>query len=107
MEGYKEFLELRKYLFYHLIKLQADGKMEHHKTYEGEFDITYRYSNYFEPVSENKCINAEITNVTLALHCYVIGPSRHYMWSGKTLLECVQKARKDIEEWCEEACDDC
>lgn len=36
------------------------------------------------------------------LHCYVIGPSRHYEWRGRTMDEALDKAEADINTWIEE-----
>lgn len=38
----------------------------------------------------------------VVLHCYVIGPNRHYMWSGSTFDEAVTKAENAVNSWCDE-----
>lgn len=82
----KPLSEIREKLMFYIGKaLEEDGHCKH---YEGSFSIGL--PNYFDP------------NWTLGLDCYVIGPSRHYSWSGGTLAECVSSARKDIDEWCAE-----
>lgn len=95
LEGYAEFLKLRRYL------LDALGKidMECHKSYEGTFELLLSYPCYFD----DEAGGDEPDAVTITLHCYVIGPSRHYSWSGATLAKAVQRARKDIERWVAEA----
>ena len=87
-------VRLRSKLFQYIQKsLEEDG---HCKSYEGTFEI--RMPSYFED-SHNPQNGDEWT---LALHCYVIGPSRHYEWQGKTMAEAISKAEKDINQWCAE-----
>lgn len=94
VNGYDKFLKLRRYV------LDALGKMdmEYCKSYEGSFELLINYPNYFD---EN-CGDTPTDNpdcVTINLHCYVLGPRRHYEWDGKSIQEAVVKARKDIEQW--------
>ena len=35
----------------------------------------------------------------IRLHCYVLGPGRHYEWKGRTLKNALDKAEKDINQW--------
>lgn len=65
------------------------------KSYEGAFEWTVCYPNYFE--DETGDMGA--TSFVLTLHCYVLGPARHYDWYGKTMNEALDKAEKDIHEW--------
>lgn len=67
------------------VSLAEDG---HCKSYEGRMEIVL--PGYFD---DQWGIN---------LHCYVIGPSRHYEWRGKTLDEALDKAESDILAWCAE-----
>ena len=86
------FNELRRDLFDEIRKrLEEDGLC---KRYEGCFEVTVVYPNYFEEKSgENE------PYYVVTLDCYVVGPSRHYNWQGKTLLEAVQTAERDIRKW--------
>lgn len=33
------------------------------------------------------------------LYCYLIGPQRQYEWYGKTLMDTLTEAEKDIDKW--------
>lgn len=67
----------------------------HCKSYEGAFAWTICYPDYFE--DEDGSQNASC--FILTLHCYVLGPGRHYDWKGKTMDEAMDKAERDIYEW--------
>lgn len=91
-ESMNKFYKLREDLFKQIDKaLEEDG---HHKSYEGTLEITCCYPNRFEENGENKP-----NYWVIELHCYVIGPSRHYDWDGKTFEEALFKADKEIREW--------
>lgn len=68
----------------------------HCKSYEGTWELTVSYPNYFE----DETATARPDFYQIALHCYVIGPSRHYDWSGKSWDECLAKCELDIDKWC-------
>jgi hypothetical protein len=70
--------------------LRVDG---HCKSYEGTVEV--KYPNYFERTSENQCV--------VTLHCYVLGPSRHYTWFGTTLDEALDRAFADVRQWVDDA----
>lgn len=60
----------------------------HHKSYEGAIRVclpSYFGGSYF-----------------VDLDCYVLGPSRHYEWPGKTLSEAVDKAMSEVKTWIKE-----
>ena len=65
------------------------------KSYEGAFEWTTCYPNYFD---DEKGVAAP-NYFVLELHCYVLGPSRHYRWYGKTRTEVLDKAEREIESW--------
>jgi hypothetical protein len=65
----------------------------HCKSYEGAMSI--QFPDYFEVLNRTE-------NYIIELHCYVIGPSRHYSWSGKTLTKALDEAEKDILSWISE-----
>ena len=67
----------------------------HCKSYEGTFEWTTCYPNYFD---DEKGIAGPNLYV-LELHCYVLGPARHYRWTGKTRSEVLDKAEKEIGSW--------
>ena len=65
--------------------IKMDG---HHKSYEGKLAMVWphRFTDEY----------------AIELSCYVIGPSRHYSWGGKSFDEALTKAEKDIREWIKE-----
>lgn len=38
----------------------------------------------------------------IELDCYVLGPRRHYEWTGKNLSEAIDKAMIDVKKWIKE-----
>lgn len=82
----KRFLTLRADLFAAIRhSLEQDG---HCKSYEGR--LAMQWPHYFEE------------EYTITLDCYVIGPSRHYYWTGKDFTEALDNAEKDIRAWIQE-----
>lgn len=73
-------------------QLEIDG---HCKSYEGTFEWTVCYPNYFD--DENGTSAPEY--YVLTLHCYVLGYGRHYDWRGKTVTKVLDKAEKEINSW--------
>lgn len=72
----------------------------HHKSYEGAFEIAIQFPNYFHtsdafPNTPEFCV--------IRLDCYVIGPSRHYEWSGVTMTGALNRCEADIDQWIQEA----
>lgn len=65
------------------------------KSYEGTFEWYFNYPNYFDDRDATQGPDGCI----LTLHCYVLGPSRHYKWLGKTPTECMGKAEEEITAW--------
>ena len=64
---------------------------DHHKSYEGIFEVAKCYPSYFERDEKPTWI--------ITLHCYVIGPHRHYNWRGETFEVALNKAEHDIRKW--------
>ena len=93
MDAKKRFLELRKKVMKAIDRELRSGPCC--KSYEGAFEWTVCYPNYFDDDSGNM----GATYFVLTLHCYVLGPSRHYDWHGKTMDEVLDKAEKDILKW--------
>ncbi len=95
LEGYKEFLELRRFVMEKIGKVDlSDGC----KSYEGTFELLLSYPNYFDEGDAGHSIDTP-DFAMITLYCYVIGHSRRHKWRGKTILEAVQKAKKAIESW--------
>ena len=67
----------------------------HCKSYEGTFEWTACYPNYFDDDTGE----SGPTYYVLTLHCYVLGPARHYEWAGKTMDEALDKAEAEIYSW--------
>lgn len=96
---YERFQNLRRKVMDGIAKaLKEDGYC---KSYEGAFEVTTCFPNYFD--DETATSGAEFYAITL--HCYVIGPSRHYEWNGKTFAQALDKAELEIESWLEESND--
>lgn len=89
----QRFFALRKRLF-EAIKSQLEED-SHCKSYEGALEITQCFPNYFE----DEYGNGGATYYVIELHCYVIGPHRHYRWDGKTFNEALRKAEREIYSW--------
>lgn len=92
-EFYQEFSKLRKVVHAEIGKYIEEG--EHHKSYEGEWFVSFGYPNYFEDESGE----APPDFCKLELHCYLIGPSRHYEWTGDTWQEAIRQCKKDLRKW--------
>lgn len=69
-----------------------------HKSYEGTWEVLISYPNYFD--DDTATAPPDFYRVTL--HCYVLGPGRHYDWDGKSLLEALNKCKHDIDQWTHE-----
>lgn len=91
----EDLYKLRKKLFKYIKKALMEDYP--HKGSEGAFSI--HLPNYFEDMEEKSGYG---NHWGLSLYCYVFGPNRHYTWYGKTLDECIKKAKKDIDSWCKE-----
>ena len=93
MREAERFFNLRKKVMKAIEEQLADDP--HCKSYEGTFEWTACYPNYFEDETGIKgpCL------YVLTLHCYVLGPFRHYEWRGKTKDEALMKAEAEINSW--------
>jgi len=91
----ERFLEFRRHVLDELKKYFTNEANDgHHKSYEGAMALSFNYDDYFTVESPE-----EIGEVVITLDCYVLGPSRHYRWSGKTIDEAVSKARVEFDSW--------
>jgi hypothetical protein len=88
----KRFIELRKKVMKAISEIDLSNGC---KSYEGTFEWVVGYPNYFEDETGDRGAYF----FKLVLHCYVIGPGRHYEWTGKTMDEVLKKAEKDIDRW--------
>lgn len=89
----ERFLILRRKLF-EAIKSQLELDCGC-KSYEGAFEITKCYPNYFE----DEYGDGSAILWVIELHCYVIGPHRHYRWDGRSFDVALRKAERDIYSW--------
>lgn len=64
------------------------------KSYEGAFEVIQEYSCFYDDVDAMRT-----PIVRIKLHCYILGPARHYEWSGRTFEEALDKAEADIDKW--------
>lgn len=95
-EHWARFVALRAELFQAIAKsLEEDG---HCKSYEGAFEI--HVPNYFEETAaagEHGWHREDTWGIEL--HCYLVGPNRHYRWSGRTFEQALKKAEIDLRNW--------
>ena len=90
VDALNRLAEVRAELFAAIKKALEED--DYCKSDEGCFEITlpnYFESQYGEPEGP----------WAVTLHCYVIGPGRHYTWVGDTLAEAVDKACREIRAW--------
>ena len=100
-KAHKRFLALRRRVMAAIKKaLEIDPGC---KSYEGCMELLIEYPNYFEL---NESEEDTPSWYEIRLHCYVLGPARHYEWMGRTLNEALDKAEKEINQWIEEVEDD-
>lgn len=69
-----------------------------HKSYEGTWELLISFPNFFE----DETAEAKPDFYQIKLHCYIVGPGRHYEWSGKNWNDALKKCKKDVYEWCRE-----
>ena len=93
MTNKQRFIALRRRLF-RMIRQELE-RDDHCKSYEGCLEVMTEYPNYFE---DNE---AEMgpSYVKITLHCYVLGPHRHYDFEGKTMGEALDKLEETITGW--------
>lgn len=65
------------------------------KSYEGIFGWTVCYPSYYDDPEAK----AGPEFYALTLHCYVLGPSRHYRITGRTPDEVLEKFEELIKSW--------
>jgi hypothetical protein len=93
--SWARFAKLRSSLFEAIdLALKVDG---HHKSYEGALTVGINLPNVFDDR------DGALPTVTIALSCYVIGPSRGETWSGFTFEEALSKAEKELGAWIAES----
>lgn len=64
------------------------------KNYEGCLEVLGEYPTYFD----DNLAEQPPDFYRIRLHCYVIGPSRHYDFVGKTFTECLDKFEAFLAE---------
>lgn len=99
-EFFKQLQLLREKVFNAVRYCKERG--EPGKSYEGTFEVHFEYPSW----CDNDDIKAPPCFCEIRLHCYLIGPSRHYTWTGKNMESALNKCRRDIEKWCKEDCKD-
>ena len=73
-----------------------------HKSYEGTWELLVSYPNYFE----DETAEAAPDFFQITLHCYVLGPGRHYDWIGKSWDKALTVCESDIDAWIAEELSD-
>lgn len=92
---YSRFLALRRRVMQAIRRALAEDSCC--KSYEGTFELLVSYPDYFDGEHTDKPDFFKIV-----LHCYVLGHSRHYEWTGKSFKEALDSAEKEIETWIRE-----
>lgn len=90
----QRFYALRKRVLDAIASMLEDGSGEHHKSYEGAMELRLEWPEFFVP----NPYTAE-PEATVVLHCYLLGPGRHFEWHDTTLQAALDRAERDIEEW--------
>ena len=65
------------------------------KSYEGTWELQVGFLNYFD----DDTATAPPNFYCITLHCYVLGPSRHYRWTGNSWGEALSACEKEIKCW--------
>lgn len=90
--NYSRFLALRRRVMQAIRRaLEEDSCC---KSYEGTFELFVGYPDYFDGEHTD-----EPDFFKIVLHCYVLGPARHYEWKGKTFKEALDGAEREIDSW--------
>ena len=90
--------------FNQIRKLVADYIREYlkddcgHKSYEGTWEFLESYPSYFEDETATAAPNF----YQITLHCYVLGPGRHYERKGNSLEKVLADCERDIQRWIQE-----
>lgn len=92
----EEFQRLRS-LVAAAIKYEREVRHEPGKIYEGTWEITFE----FPPQDEDAEAQMPPDWCKIRLHCYLIGPARHYEWTGDSFAQALERCRKDVKPWCE------
>ena len=94
MTDRQHFLSLRRRLF-RLIReqLREDPCC---KSYEGSIEVSLEYPNYFE---DNGAEETRPSRCCIIVHCYVLGPFRHYKFEGNTMRIALDKLEAQIKDW--------
>jgi hypothetical protein len=89
---YERLEKYRQSVFAALKQITEDPEYcGHCKSYEGAIEITVCYPNFFEQEAGPR--------YKITLHCYLLGPARHYNWFGESLEICVAQAEADLKTW--------
>lgn len=71
------------------------AQSSHCKGYEGRIEYGVALPSYFEAKHEREVPPEH----QLCLHCYVLGPSRHYKWTAPSLDQVFENATADVRKW--------
>lgn len=89
----EKFTKIRKMVADYITKyLKEDCG---HKSYEGTWEFLVSYPSYFE----DETATAAPDSYQVTLHCYVLGPGRHYDWKGSSLEKVLEDCERDIRQW--------
>lgn len=92
-EEYKRFNDLRQKVA-DAIKRELEED-PYCKSYEGTWELTACYPNYFD----DNTGTAPASLCQIVLHCYVLGPHRHYTWASDSWDGALRLCEKQIAAW--------
>jgi len=95
-----EFAALRKQVNYAIEYQRKHG--EPGKIYDGAWELFFMYP----PQDEDPDAIAHPEQCIIRLHSYLVGPSRHYSWIGKSCEEALARCKKVVDKWCREVYED-
>ena len=81
----ERFTSLRQRVLDEIERQRKKGELG--KMADGDMELIYRIKN------------DGFVQWFMTLHCYLIGPGRHYSWRGENLSAVLSAAEEDIDEW--------
>jgi len=104
----ERFMALRQRVMEHITH---EVTVEHNgpKAYEGTFSITFPSWHHEQGQRPFTALHPEeVTRgyYRIELHCYLLGPARHYNWDGATFGVALENCEADMLGWIAQAKED-
>lgn len=88
------------------LRLHVNAAIDYERRYHNEpgkwYEGTWHVLMSFPPQDEDPHAEKPANWCKLRLDCYLIGPQRHYEWTGDSFEQVLERCRKDVIPWCEE-----